>query len=201
MAPPTTGLTIVKRFDYRGNTQEEWSNHYWLSGSTPADNAAWRTLFDLLCTEEKKCYTGNTSIVGGYGYSSTADDAHAVWSVDLTVAPWTPVLGSLPVTGGIGIAGDQAGWVRWTLDRFNSKGKRIYLRKYFHGGLVGPAGGDALLASWVTAMNNFGQKLQDGTFTGARVTTDKLGTAVIGHAVSPFVTTRTLKRRGKRPPT
>src|SRR5436190_17520004 len=100
MANSVCGLTIIKRFTYRGQP-EEWSNHYQLSGSTPADSAAWRTLFDALVTQEKNIYSSNTVVVGGYGYDRTPQKGdHALWSVDLTVAPNTPVPGLMaPPTG------------------------------------------------------------------------------------------------------
>lgn len=204
MAAPTTGLVIIKRFPYRGNANEEYSNKYLLTGTTPANSSAWRTLFDAIVAEEKKLYPSVVTVIGGYGYDSPADTAHAVWSVDLTVSPNSPVAGTY-TGGGIRAPGDSAAWVRWGLDRLSSPGgKRIYLRKYFHPAMIDTVqnsgnGGDAIMAAWVTAAAAFGA-FMDGT-AGAlgRVVTDKLGTATIGHAVSPFVTTRTLKRRGKRP--
>jgi len=179
---------------------ERWSSTYHLTGATPADSAAWRTLFDLLVTQEKVCYSGTTSVVAGYGYNKvpvTGDSA--IWSVDLTQSPNTPVVGTLSGTSGVAMAGDQAGWIRWGLDRLNTKGKRIYLRKYMHGGFVGASGGDTLSTNTVTAYNAFGTKMRDGTFVDSRVVTDRTGAALLGHGVSSFVTTRTLKRRGKRP--
>jgi hypothetical protein len=194
-----TGLTIIKEFTYRGDANEEWSNHYWLSGSDPADSAAWRTLFDALVTEEKKLYPPTTKVVAGYGYTSTADDRTAVWSVDLKVAPNTVVAGTYSGFGDVN-PGDTAVWVRWGLDRLNSKGKRIFLRKYFHPGLSASAAPDTVHADQIAALTAFGNKLRDGSFTGGRKITDTHGTNVVGSGVSQFITTRTLKRRGKRPP-
>jgi hypothetical protein len=205
VAAPSTVLTVIKQFAYRGDTHEEFSNTYALTGATPADSGAWRTLFDALVAEEKKLYPAGTKVVAGYGYHrvpQTGDSAD--WSVDLTVAPNAVVPGTFaPGAGGFQLPGDSAVWVRWGLDRLNSKGKRVYLRKYFHPAFNDgtPANVDVVVAGQVTALAAFGAKLQDGTFAGARVLTDHLGTALIGHAVSTFVTTRTLKRRGKRPPT
>lgn len=185
---------------YRGVAGERWSSTYNLTGSTPADSAAWRTLFDLLVTQEKVCYSGTTSVVAGYGYNIVpVTGTSAIWSVDLTQSPNTPVAGTLSGTSGVAMAGDQASWIRWGLDRLNTKGKRIYLRKYMHGGFVGASGGDTLSANTVTALNALGAKLRDGSFVDARVITDRTGAALLGHGVSSFVTTRTLKRRGKRP--
>jgi hypothetical protein len=198
MAAPTVGLTIIKRFTYRGNAMEEFSNHYWLTGATPADSAAWRTLFDALVTTEKQVYMSSVKVVAGYGYDSVDEHAHAVWSVDLTVAPNTVVSGTGP-TGTNLAPGDASVWVRWALDRLNSKGKRIYLRKYFHGFSLDTSNPDLPLST--SGLVALGAKLDDGSFLAGRKVTDRLGTATVGHAASTYVTTRTLKRRGKRPPT
>lgn len=196
MAAPTTGLTVIKRFSYRGDATEEWSNSYLLTGSTPASSAAWRTLFDALVTQEKTLYPGWHSVVAGYGYDSADDDRVAVWSVDLTVSPNTPVAGTFSSADGVA-PGDCAMWVRWGLDRMNTKGKRVYLRKYFHG-VQHQAGGDLVSSAQKTAAVAFGEKLRDGSFASGRLITDALGTALVGTGASTFVTTRTLKRRSKR---
>lgn len=198
MPAPTTAITLIKQMPYRGNLNEKWSNHYMLTGTTPADATAWRALFDALVLEEKKCYPNQVKVVGGYGYNSVADNATAVWTVDLNVTPNTPVSGTMTGTGSL-MSGDQAAWVRWGLDRFNSKGKRIYLRKYFHGIYLDSSDPDKILAGESTVLAAFGTKLRDGSFSGGRMITDRLGTAVVGAAASTWVTTRTLKRRGKRP--
>lgn len=116
MAAPTTVLTTIKRFTYRG-APEEWSNTYAFTGATPADSSAWKVLFDALVVEEKKLFVPSCSVVAGYGYDgipSTGD--HAIWSVDMDVSPNSPVVGTL-ATSSVYMAGDQAAWVRWGLDR------------------------------------------------------------------------------------
>jgi len=194
------GLTLVKKFTYRGNANEEFSNTYYLSGSLPADAAAWRTLFDALVTQEKTLYASTVSVIRGYGYSSDAIDAAAVWSVDLRVSPETPVAGTLSMSGAIPPAGDQAAWVRWKTSRTNSNGKSIYLRKYFHGGAADSTGGDAIKASYITALAAFGTKMRDGSFAGARTVRSRThAETIISSGTSSYWTTRTLKRRGKRP--
>lgn len=199
MPAPTTGLVVIKRFPYRGDSTEEYSNKYLLTGDTPASSADWRNLFNALAAQEKTLYPSLVEIIRGYGYDSPDEDATAVWSVDLTVSPNTPIAGNYTV-GGTRCPGDAAVWVRWGLDRFNSKGKRIYLRKYFHPAYSDGTTYDQVHSAWVTAANAFGAKLQDGTFSAGRTITDHLGTALVGHASCTYVTTRTLKRRGKRPP-
>lgn len=203
MAAPTTYITLVKQFTYRGDAGEEWSNSYALSGSTPADSAAWRALFDALVLEEKKLYGLTTFVVAGYGYDGIPEKGdHAIWALDLLQPPNTKIPGTLPDGGLPAISGDQAAWVRWGLDRFTEKGKRVYLRKYFHGGyMAGGQGGDTYSPTWRTALTAFGTKMWDGSFAGSRHIVDKDGNAPIGTGIAPFLTTRTLKRRGKRPPT
>lgn len=201
MAAPTCGLTLVKDMSYRGVAGEEWSNHYLFTGSTPADSTAWRALFDALVLQEKTLYHSGVRVVAGYGYDQPySDGVSAVYSIDMRVAPNTPVVGTFSMGTSHQGSGDTAGWIRWGLNRFNSKGKRVYLRKYIHPAAISTSDGDPLSATWITALSAFGAKLEDGSFIDGRKITDRLGTALVGHAVSQYATTRTLKRRGKRPP-
>jgi hypothetical protein len=195
------GLTVIKEFTYRG-VAEEFSNHYHLTGSVPANAAAWRTLFDALVAQEKTLYNGGVTVVAGYGYDDDAVTAHAVWSVDLKVSPNTPVAGTFGGTGRQ-YPGDTAMWIRWKLDRLNSKGKAIYLRKYFHG-VMGPSAPsgihvDDVLDTQITALQAFATLLSTGAGVGGAHIRDTGGGAVVSTGVSTFATTRTLKRRGKRP--
>jgi hypothetical protein len=197
-----TGLTIVKKFTYRGNASEEFSNTYHFTGSVPADATAWKALSDALILQEKTLYLGSASAIRAYGYNSDADDAVAVWSWDY-LAQGTSVPGTIVTGTGSYPAGDQAGWVRWKTSRLNTKGKAIYLRKYFHAvPVAAPSGAttDQILPAWTTAANAFAAKLHDGTFLDGRLITARAHTdVVISHSASTWITTRTLKRRGKRP--
>lgn len=201
MAAPTTVLTVVKSFSYRGVAGEEWSNTYMLTGSTPTDSSAWRTLFDAVVAAEKTGYSANSSAIRGYGYDKVPESGdHAIWSVDLRPSSAT-VAGTMSATGGTPMAGDQAGWVRWSLDRYNSYGKRVYLRKYFHSGFIPTAGGDLISAQCGVGYSGVASKFMDGTsLGGTRKICDKLGNVPVASAYSTYVTTRTLKRRSKRPP-
>jgi hypothetical protein len=206
-----TGITVVKRFTYRGDANEEFSNTYWLSGTVPSDATAWRALFDALVLQEKTCYHSGVSVIRGYGYAD--NDGHktgdtgtvspSVWTVDMTVAPNTPVAGTAVFAGGdVQASGDQAGWVRWKTDRRTDPGgKAIYLRKYFHGVILQTLPNqDEIKAALVTSYGAFGAKLSDGTFIdGRKVTAAGHDDTLLGHGASVYVTTRTLKRRGKRP--
>lgn len=200
MAVPTTVITIVKDFTYRGVAGEEWSNTYMLSGTTPADSAAWRALFDAIVLQEKTLYIPAVRVTRGYGYDKVpVKGDHAIWSVDLRPSS-TTVPGTLAVSSNMLMSGDQATWVRWSLNRFNSYGKRVYLRKYFHGGTLNTTVADLPATNYATALGAFGTFMMGGTLLGSRKTCDALGNEPIASVASPYVTTRTLKRRSKRDP-
>jgi hypothetical protein len=210
MADPACVLTVIKRFPYKTNPAEEWSNQYAFSGSTPPDPAGWRALFDALVAAEKLLYTARVQVIGGYGYDKVPKKGDsAIWALDLTVAPNSVVPGTLALSSNQPGGGDAALWVRWGLDRLNSHGKRIYLRKYFHDVYVAAnATPDVPNATQLAALNAFGTKLRDGSFLASRTIVsppDKNGNhggmVPISSMASPYITTRTLKRRGKRPPT
>lgn len=194
------GLTLVKQFSYR-SVNEEWSNHYHLTGTVPADAAAWRTLFNAVAAAEAAVYDSQHVIVAGYGYDDDSPTAHAVWSVDLTVSPNTPMAGTGNFSPAVASPGDAAAWIRWKLDRVNSKGKPIFLRKYFHGVKLNTSGGDSLVSTQRTAYLNLATLLSTGAGVGGAHIRDTGGGAVVSVGASNWVTTRTLKRRGKRPPT
>lgn len=205
-----TGLTIIKRFTYRGNANEEYSNTYWFKPTTPpADAAAWRALLDAVVLVEKTIYPATAQVIRAYGYDDdtghrpgdTGSVAGAVWSVDLRVAPDTPVPGTL-ATGGLELApGDAAVWARWKTDRRTSPGsKAIYIRKYFHPCLGNGTDPDLVATAQKNALLALGAKMHDGTLPGSRtITTAGKTDTILSHGASTYMTTRSLKRRGKRP--
>lgn len=196
------GITLIKQHAYRGDASEEYSNQYWLSGAIPADSAAWKALADALAAQEKTVYPAATKIVRAYGYDSDVPGDPAVWSWDY-LALSTAITGTLNVAGGTQTPGDCAVWVRWKTSKLNTKGKSIYLRKYFHPAFsVGTAGAgaDQIWPAQLTALNALGLKLYDGTFLGARhLRAQAWDEPIVAHVGSAYITTRTLKRRGKRP--
>lgn len=196
MSAPTVRIKVIKTFSYRDASGEEWGNEYMFTGATPGDGTEWRDLFDALVTAEKPCYDSSVHVVKGYGYDSPDPTVASVWSVLLD----TPVAGTCGSAGSAFIApGDTAGWLRWGLDRRNSKGGPVFLRKYFHGLPIKDNDRDKPSGTWSGNADALGEKLVDGSFIDGRTITDRLGTEVLGHASGPYLTTRTLKRRGKRP--
>lgn len=205
-----TGITIVKRFAYRGNANEEFANSYWFKPvAPPTTDAAWRTLLDAIVASEKPIYPSNVNVIRAYGYADdtghkpgdTGAVAPAVYSVDFRVAPEVIVPGTLSVGTGIVMPGDDAVWIRWKTQRRTSPGgKPIYVRKYFHPAYSVSTGGDSIFATQKTNLLAHAAKMYDGTLPGARtiVTPGTLDT-ISDHGASSFITTRTLKRRGRRP--
>jgi len=194
------GIIVTKSFDYRGEP-EEWSNKYWFTDTEPWNATQFRTVFDNIVTHEKALYSSATTVVSGYGYNDNAEDAHAVWSVDLTLAPNTPVSGTFVPGTAERQAGDSAIFCWWKTSRKNTRGKPIYLRKYFHDvyNEAGPPH-DGVADLQRLALDAFAQGLYSETYL-------QVGLAAQGHpdeeliayGAHPWITTRTLKRRGKRP--
>ncbi len=192
------GIVLVKRFLYRG-VAEEWSNKYHFTETAPSNGTDWKTLYDAVIAKEKTLYTSDSHVVRAYGYTNT--DNNAVNSFDYTAAA-AEVAGTFSDGTATTAPGDAAGWVRWKTPDLNSRGKPIYLRKYFHGIKVQTAAPDSMPTAWITAANTFGTALQGGTgaITGFTVC-GPTGAVASNRTASVFVTTRTLKRRGRRPPT
>lgn len=195
-------MTIIKRMTYRGNL-EEWANNYWLTGTPPASDAGWKTLADQLIAEEKVCYLGTVAAVRAYGYNDNDPHADSVFVYDYLAAAAT-VSGTASSGTGTYPAGDQAAWVRWGTSRY-ARGKRIYLRKYFHGVPTdedSPSTSDNVAPGWSTAANAYAQKLLDGTAAhGRKIRSQPQDEVLVSKAVSTYITVRQLRRRGKRPPT
>lgn len=199
----STGISIIKRFAYRGNALEEWSNKYHFTGTDPATPADWLALFTALTTQEKTLYASSVEIIRGYGYTDDASTANNVWSRDLTAAGNTTIPGTLSTASLTVNPGDTAAWIRWKTSRLSSPGgKPIYLRKYYHPAYSGTGGTrDTIGATWTTPALAFAAKLWDGSFIDARVlrAPGHSSETILGASVSQFTTVRTLKRRGKRP--
>lgn len=193
-----TGLTIVKGFTYRDDPSEEFSNTYHFKNPPPGDAASWGVVLNAALSKEQAIFPATTHFVRAYGYDSDDPNAHHVFSWDWT-QPGPPPTGSFSGGGTLQMAGDQAACVEWMTSRLNSRGKKIYLRKYFHTGYMSSSDHDKLDVTWLGALNQFaglttGMNLVHG---GLRSRTHD-ETLQVGSTIQ-WVTTRTLKRRGKRP--
>jgi hypothetical protein len=198
--PTATGLILIKKFNYRDDAEEEWSNRYWLTGVVPSSDAAWKTLADTLIGQEKNCYTPGTSVVRAYGYNNSDEHSPTVWVHDYEELGGAVAGTLLPPANGTLMAGDQAGMLSWRTARRNQRGKWVYLRKFMHDGYAFTPDSDTVEPTTLAAYGAFVLKLMDGTMPDGRILRSPLQdeTLTSGEA-SPWVTTRTLKRRGKRP--
>jgi hypothetical protein len=192
------GFTLIKRFTYRG-APEEFSNLYHFSNTAPSTPAAWKTLVDAVAAKEKLIYPSSVKIVRAYCYTDTNNDAVA--TVDYT-ALGAEIPGTLATTGQTQCPGDAAVWIRWGTAKKNSKGKTVYLRKYFHPAFIDTGVPDTVSITQNAALQGFGNACNGtaGPITGFTLCGPD-GTAAGTATAAQFVTTRTLKRRGKRPPT
>lgn len=198
--PTATGLILVKKFNYRGDAEEEWSNRYWFTGLIPASDAEWEVLADTIKITELACYSPGSAVVRAYGYNNSDPHSPTVWVKDYE-ATGAPAAGTL--TGSAGallMSGDQAGMTSWRTNRRNARGKWIYLRKFFHDGFISPADTDTLDGGTLAAYGAHTLKLMNGTLPNGRIVRSAKQDETITHGeASPWTTTRTLKRRGKRP--
>lgn len=195
--PDTPSIVIVKSFVYRGQP-EEWSNKYHFTGVTPDDAAEWLTLIDGWANAERGCYTAGTKVVRAYGYEAGSN--HANFVHDYTnggVAPGSP--GTFAPGTGNAAPGDAAATVRWSTGDYNRRGKLIYCRKYFHDVWMPAGGHDTLHPDQAAAIASFAGVVTSGFFPGGARYCGPQGADLDNHTVDPFITTRTLKRRGKRP--
>lgn len=194
--PDTDSITLVKRFEYR-DALEEWSNTYHLDGTTPTTDAEWRTLAIAIHTSEKRCYTSNHLLVMAYGYE--AGNETSVYQGDFTIGSSALAPGTLTEIGGsTRMAGDQAYWIRARVG-LSSTGKKVYVRKYFHGGTVQTADPDETQTNLRDNAGAHATLMLAGTLPGGMKWVGPQGATPIEPQVGRYVTTRTLKRRGKRP--
>lgn len=199
--PDQPSLVIVKRGSYRGSP-EEWSNKYHFSGTIPTSAVEWKALADAWIQLEKPTMHTSVSFVRAYGYEPGSDrkGGHADFVLDYTAAPNTPVVGTNTGFAGQLMPGDVAATVRWSTPDFNARGKRIYCRKYLHCVFQNPAVPDQIQPSVLTLYNTYAAACIAGSLPGSAKYCGPQGAVLSAPIASPYLTTRTLKRRGKRPP-
>jgi hypothetical protein len=188
---------VVKSFPYRDNPNEEFSNTYHFVSPPPGDDPSWMVVLNDVVAAEVAISPADTKVVRAYGYDSDDPNAHHVFAHDFTV-PGPPPNGThAGPAGAFRMAGDQAAMIWWKTSRLSVKGKPVYLRKYWHNGWISSTiSADAIDGSWHTDLINYATVINT-IHGGLRSRTHPDG--VVAHSASQWVTTRTLKRRGKRP--
>jgi hypothetical protein len=195
---PTPSLTIVKKMQYRNFSDEEWSNSYHFAGGTPSDSAAWKTFADLVIAQEKTCYKTYCSVVRAYGHE--AGNPTSVWGYNYETGSGAVPGTLIPGSTYYPFAGDQAGVIEWETADFTSgaRPRRIWLRKFMHAGaLEADAQGDTLHPDCADAYDAYGAAWVAGI--GGYTIAGPNGAAGTSPKHLTYVTTRTLKRRGRRP--
>lgn len=190
--PDTPSITMNYQFGYRGK-RETWSNKYHFSGPTPSSPTEWKALADAIWTSTHPFLSTDVKYQGHYGYE--AGNEHAVDIRDYIAEGIVPQGGALN-SAIITAPGDVAGWVRWATPDRNSRGKIIYLRKYFHGIQVN---GDQIGSQSLDPMKLYAAKMTDGTLPGGRKICGPQGAVAGAIKVAPYASFRQLKRTGKRP--
>ena len=193
----TPFLTMTKSFTYR-DARELWSNIYHLD-SEPPSSSDWTALFNAVWALEGAFLPADTQIESGTGHTPGTPPV-LVWEID---APPTGAGGAQGqwIPGGAEYAtpGDTAMWVRWTTDLKNKRGKPIYLRNYYHGAYSW-SDKDEVASNQRPPLLALGLAWQNGVQANGRTyrrTGPNHGTPQ-AHDASVYLTTRTLKRRGKR---
>jgi hypothetical protein len=200
-------LVLVLSFSYRG-APEEYSMKFHFNGAQPASEAGWKTLTDEVWTALKPGFNTSSALQRSYGYEDHPgwDPGEPLLSVS-TVDYVNEYGGAVPGTKASESstpksAGDQAIYARFPTPKRSTKGKPVYLYSFIHDVYVSPTTAENITAAQRTALLTAFTKLADGSLTnfGKRTTPD--GIAVGTPPTMPgYMTTRTLKRRGRRPPT
>lgn len=174
-------------FTYRGSV-EEWSQLYHLD-SDFASHSDFTSTWGAFLTAVKPLIDSTQHLVRVYGYHDT-DDAAAY--TDLVTASNAGTLSGVSL---VQQAGDSAWWIRWDTERTNSRGRRIFLRKYFHPGWSTSGTPDVLNATVVTNANTFAAAATGTGWNGHHLAGPDGNVPGGGALVSTYITTRTLHRR------
>jgi hypothetical protein len=119
-------IRISKTSAYKGGSRV-WSNRYFFTGGTPADNAHWLTLANAVTAAEKSCYPSGHVITLAEGYAAGSDVPVFTQVYNI---PGTYVTGGNDRNTPLGVAM----LVRWSTAARSVKNHPIYLFSYIRGG-------------------------------------------------------------------
>lgn len=193
--PDTPSVTIVKTMPYRG-VAEEWSNTYHFDNAAqPSEEGQWSNLALAVWEEERKVLQPSVKLVRAYGYE--AGNEQSVAQIEWAGAEPNDMTGTNGDPG-IDMAGDQAVWIRARIGT-SSTGKKVYIRKYYHDVPLGAQGGDVIYPATVPKLQALADMLISGTMLGGFTWCGPQGQVATTAFAPNYPTTRTLKRRGRRP--
>jgi hypothetical protein len=191
------GVVLYKTFSYRG-APEEWGNTYHFVGDAPSNPADWRALVDALIALEKLCLVNTVTIERAICYEDT--DHSSVYSYNLASFGGTvPGYYNPSSLGGIAQEGGTSYMARWNTGRVSTKGKPIYLRKYWHPAVAASGSPDTVAAALVSQVGGFASDVMSasGAWPGLA---GPDGVAPTGYLAETYTNYRTL-RKGRRRPT
>lgn len=193
----TAILTIEKSTLYRA-TREHWNNAYHLS-LVPTDGAAWNALATAVVALEQPMLSASTQFEKIYGHTPGTPPV-LVYEYDYPPTGEGGVAGTfVPSNLEYPCPGDVAFWVRYGTTQKTSLGKPIYLRNYYHDAHTGLTP-DTLAVNQASRLTTLATAWVNG-ISAAGVTYVRAGprgAIAQNHQNGQFLTTRTLKRRGKR---
>lgn len=190
-------IQIVSSFDYRGQP-EEFSNRFSFADRQPIDDVTWKAMADALIAQMRTCFPATTTFVRAYGYAPA--QFAAVWVHDYA-SPGPPLAGTWTTQAGSSrCQGDAAATLRYTSAKKSVRGKTVYGRNYFHDVYDDGVGAyDRLSQSQQAAFTTFGTSLCNGSIHPRLSICLPNGTwDLFSPHCDQWLTTRTLKRRGKR---
>lgn len=194
--PDTPSLVLVKAFTYRGK-DEEFSNRYHFEGGTPEDFDDWLQLAKTWRDLERKIMPPEVRWVRAYGYEAGTE--HSIAQIDFEVVDQVVAGQFIAANYALVCPGDTAATIRWDTGEVNSRGKRVYCRKYFHGVFRDDSSADKVSDEQVAAMVIYADQMTAAVPLLGRRYCGPQGADLHQPRVDPWLTTRTLKRRGKRP--
>lgn len=189
-------VILTKQSEWR-DTQEQWSNGYHFVGDAPADRAEAYDFFEALWGIEANLFVGAT-LVKAYFYENP--DGNVTIGRDYLAEGISNKLstGGALATTGSKLSLEQASLGKWRCG-YTSKGKPRYVMKFYHGIYASSADADKVAWSATAGAQDYAAKFTDGTLPGGAKLCRPDGQVCEPMLRSPWVTTRTLKRRGKRP--
>lgn len=195
---PCFKVVVTKEFAYRANPNEQFSHDYTFGPQNiPSTDTQWEAMANAIRQAERPIYNSQVKWIKAICYAHnephTAHLFQTNWAGagDLQTGTFTPA--ATDVKG----AGDQASCVQWLSSARSVRGKPIYFRKFHHEPYIVAGGGDSLATDYVAALNTY--VVYMSTYLGGQYSTKYPTGTIVGYQALPYVTTRTLKRRGKRP--
>jgi hypothetical protein len=188
------GVSITKRTTWRG-IEEEFSNVYHFDAAADVTS---KQLVDEVVTAEKAIFGSNVSFVNAKVWGptdGTKAQSQMLLQEDLT--------GNGLITPGAVMAKELTAVIQWDTGRKNTRGGRIFYRKYVHLGTINSVdeqaakGNTQLPNAAVSAIKAYGNKVKNPLAASNAPLTDKMGrTLPLGTdtVVLPHLHTRQFRR-------